>query len=191
MFIANILERKKQMKHLIIIDMQNDFITGSLGTEEAVAIVPNVVEKIRQSRKNGDNLILTMDFHRNHYLETHEGRYLPIPHCIIGTDGASLHKDIGQAISDTKSSYQLIFKSAFGTFNWQKILGETLPQEDSICLVGLCSNICVITNALILRTMYPETDIEIDASCCAGETKELHSAAMEVMKSCHINVYNN
>ena len=172
------------MKLLIVIDMQNDFVTGCLGTPEARAIVPKVKKKIEEWQKNcwqgnyENMLIFTRDTHGDDYLSTPEGKKLPIPHCIERTEGWQ----IVDGLEQPNCSY--INKQTFG-WNHLETFGNQF-EEINIC--GVCSDICVVTNALILKTMYPETEIIVDASCCAGTTPQTHRAAMEVMKSCQITV---
>lgn len=172
------------MKTLIVIDMQNDFITGSLGTPEAQAIVPNVKKKIEGYRKNGYKIIFTRDTHGMFYLDTAEGKKLPVEHCIKDTDGWQI------GIEVTPDNYKFIDKTSFGYADWKEIFPDYYYKSgnDKIELIGVCSDICVISNALILKAAYPEVDITVDASCCAGSTPEKHKAALDVMKSCQINV---
>lgn len=167
-------------KTLIVVDMQNDFVYGPLGTPEARAIVPNVKKKIEEYRERGDDIIFTMDSHGSNYLETHEGKYLPVKHCRCGDDGADIISKLHRLECDKR-----IHKNTFGTFKW---LCCSRISVNGIELIGVCTDICVVSNALILRTMYPEMDITVDANCCAGTTPEKHKAALEVMKSCHIDV---
>ncbi len=175
-------------KTLIVIDMQNDFIDGTLGTKEAVEIVPRVKQKIDEYVSRGDEVIFTRDTHYENYLDTHEGKMLPVKHCICGTDGWQISDKID--IPECEH----IDKFTFGWDAWDvKIdkednIGERHLNEVEI--VGLCTDICVVSNALIIRAMYPQIDITVDASCCAGVTPDKHKAALAVMKSCHINVVN-
>lgn len=175
--------RKK--KTLIVVDMQNDFITGSLGTPEAEAIVPKVVEKIKQYDAAGDKIIFTKDTHQSNYLNTNEGRHLPVEHCIEGTDGWKLTSEIVSAIG-CDNYYGIVNKGTFGTLDWDVIISES--ESKDIEIVGLCTDICVVSNALILKAMFPESNITVDASCCAGVTQETHAAALTTMKMCQINV---
>ncbi len=168
------------MHVLIVVDMQNDFINGSLGTAEAREIVPRVVDKI----ENFDGrVIATRDTHDAQYLQTAEGRHLPVPHCIKGTDGWQLHPRIADLISKKP-----IDKPTFGSVE----LGKKLAQQhaeapiDSITLIGLCTDICVISNALLLKAFLPEVPILVDASCCAGVTPESHENALRAMRACQI-----
>lgn len=169
------------MKVLIVVDMQNDFIDGSLGTKEAVAIVGNVEKKIRE----WDGLVVaTRDTHSSQYLMTQEGRNLPVEHCIEGTVGWEINPVI-QAALDEKNA-QAINKPTFGSVALAMMLMQCGVTE--IQLVGLCTDICVVSNALLLKANMPEVPISVDASCCAGVTPEKHAAALETMKSCQINI---
>lgn len=165
-------------KTLIVIDMQNDFIDGSLGTKEAQNIVPNVVNKIKEYRKNGDEVIFTRDTHPSNYLETYEGKHLPVVHCVKGTIGWQISDKLDFDIDNDV----VIDKPTFGWTHWD----DFEFAEVEVC--GLCSDICVISNALIIRANYPNINITVDANCCAGVTLETHKAALETMKMCQINV---
>lgn len=164
------------MKTLIVIDMQNDFVTGSLGTKEAQAIVPKVKNKIQEYVDRGDQIIFTRDTHDTDYLETQEGKMLPVEHCIYGTEGWEIVDglEVPNCIHVNKTS--------FGWGGWYEL------NYEEIELIGVCTDICVISNALILKSQFPEIKIAVDASCCAGVTPELHEAALKVMRSCQINV---
>lgn len=167
------------MKTLIVIDMQNDFITGPLGTKEAVSIVPKVKAKIEEYEKQRNRIIFTRDIHEKDYLETHEGKYLPIPHCIKNSDGCQIYKDL-----HIGTTHNIFDKDSFGFTMWRTF------HFDEVEIVGLCTDICVISNALILRSLYPEIEITVDASCCAGTTPEMHKKALDVMRNCHIKIIN-
>ena len=167
------------MKLLIVVDMQKDFIDGSLGTQEAVGIVENVKDKIAEYKKNGDRVIYTRDTHQENYLETSEGKKLPVVHCIEGTDGWQIPDEI-----DDKECMH-IDKPNFGWTGWNNI---DMKDIDEIELVGLCTDICVVSNALILKATYPELKFTVDAGCCAGVTPESHKAALMTMKMCQIDV---
>lgn len=169
-------------KLLIVVDMQNDFITGTLGTPAAEKILPRVKEKIEDTKLNGGEILFTRDTHYANYLETQEGKFLPVMHCVEGTNGhliaSSLNTD-GCEVFDkpTFGSLELAEKAAEGRF-------------DEIELCGLCTDICVVSNALILKAQLPETKITVDAGCCAGVTEESHNAALLTMKMCQVNVIN-
>jgi len=163
-------------KTLIVVDMQNDFIDMALGTKEAVAILPAVKEKIRKYAENGDEIIFTRDTHYENYLETPEGKKLPVPHCIKNTKGWEIAD--GLYVDGCK----IIDKPNFGWDNWSK---ETLEDVE---LIGLCTDICVVSNALIIKATFPEADVKVDKNCCAGVTPETHEAAITTMKMCQIDI---
>ena len=171
------------MNILVVVDMQNDFIDGALGTPEAVKIVPNVMVKMM----NFDGLVLaTRDTHGEDYLETQEGEKLPVKHCIKGTHGWEIKEEIAQLLVS-----QPIDKPTFGSEalgNILKDLNSDLEPIDSITLVGLCTDICVISNAMLLKAFLPEVPIRVDAACCAGVTPESHERALEAMKACQIEI---
>lgn len=169
------------MKTLIVIDMQNDFITGPLGTPEAQAIVPRVKAKIEECRKRGDQIIFTRDTHYDSYLLTLEGKHLPVKHCILDTEGWQIVPGLW------RSDDHAVRKYGFGYDEWDDAIHE-LDFADSIELIGVCTDICVVSNALILKSYYRHIEITVDASCCAGTTPENHKAALQVMKCCQINV---
>ena len=169
-------------KVLVVVDMQNDFIDGALGTKEAVAIVPGVKEKI----ENFDGVVLfTRDTHETYYLDTQEGQKLPVPHCIRDTEGWQIRSEL-----DALRKTEPIDKETFGSTD---LAGElTMIDEDegigSITLVGLCTDICVISNALLIKASLPEVPICVDATCCAGVTPESHENALKAMEACQIRI---
>ncbi|MGN1116669.1 MAG: cysteine hydrolase family protein [Candidatus Ornithomonoglobus sp.] len=170
---------------LIVVDMQRDFIDGSLGTNEAKAIVDNAVDKINGF--NGD-IIATLDTHSENYMETSEGKKLPVQHCIKGTDGWRLDRRVQTALD--KKGYRAVEKITFGSVDLLKIIAENYDINDlEIELIGLCTDICVVSNALLLKAGFPEAPISVDSSCCAGVTPDKHNAALETMRSCQINVF--
>lgn len=167
---------------LIVVDMQKDFIDGALGTAEAVAIVSNVEEKIKGF--NG-KVIFTRDTHEENYMDTQEGKNLPVPHCIRGTEGWEIDKSLQKYATDV-----CIDKPTFGSIElglYLKELNDAEPIE-KITLIGLCTDICVISNAMIAKAVLPEVKVAVDASCCAGVTPQSHSNALEAMKMCQIAV---
>ena len=174
------------MKTLIVIDMQNDFVTGALGSKEAVAILPNVKKKIEEYVAAGDEVIFTRDTHGEQYLETNEGKHLPVTHCIKNTEGWNVVPEID--IPDREH----IDKPTFGYTGWtflrngDRVMG--MRNLTDVEIIGVCTDICVVSNALILKAFYPEINITVDASCCAGVTPESHQVALATMKSCQINV---
>lgn len=173
------------MKHfLIVVDMQNDFVDGALGSEEAVAIVPQVVKKIESF--DGE-IFATFDTHLENYLQTAEGKKLPVPHCIKGTEGWQLNKEVAAALD--QNGYTAVEKTTFGSVALPSLLAQSAAGEPfDIELIGLCTDICVVSNALLLKAIYQETPIAVDAACCAGVTPEKHEAALETMRSCQIDV---
>lgn len=182
------------MQLLVVVDMQNDFIDGSLGTKEAQGIVKNVASKIR----NWDGgIICTMDTHEENYLDTLEGKNLPVPHCIYATDGWHIKQEVldALALQEEKGWDEFnctIYKGTFGSKEIPDII-KSLSEEgeiESITLVGLCTDICVISNALLIKAFFPEVPIIVDASCCAGVTLESHQNALAAMKMCQITIEN-
>ncbi len=165
-------------KTLIVIDMQNDFVDGSLGTKEALSIVENVKSKIEEYIRNGDEIIFTRDTHDENYLSTNEGKHLPVEHCIKGTKGWEIYDglEIENAI--------YIDKPSFGYTGWSNY------HLEDVEIIGLCTDICVVSNALIIKAIYPEINVCVDASCCAGVTPESHKSALTTIKMCQIEVIN-
>ena len=170
-------------KILIVIDMQNDFIDAALGTKEAVAIVDAVKKKIWTYPAR--DIIATMDTHGENYMETQEGKYLPVPHCIKGTKGWEIRPDIAELLKGAK----IYEKPTFGSTALAVDLKALSEQEEiELELIGLCTDICVVSNALLLKAAMPEVKISVDPTCCAGVTPEKHLAALETMRSCQIQV---
>ena len=170
------------MKVLCIIDCQNDFITGALRNEKAIATLPKIIDKINQARKNNYQIIFTRDTHFENYLQTQEGKNLPIPHCIKETFGWEIASKI-----TIKDEDIIVDKTNFGYTGWNNIL----PNEiEEIEIIGFVTDICIVSNCLILKALYPEATIAVDAKCCAGATPESHKAALQTMKMCQIEVYN-
>ena len=169
-------------KYLIVVDMQNDFIDGSLGTAEAQAIVPAVKARIARANVEGWNVIATLDTHEENYLETAEGRKLPVRHCIRDTQGWQ----ISDALKPELTNATMLEKPTFGSV---RLPGLIEPADDlEIELLGLCTDICVVSNALLLKASFPEVRIAVNAACCAGVTPEKHRAALETMASCQIDI---
>lgn len=169
-------------KTLIVVDMQNDFIDGSLGTKEARAIVSRVKDKLAEYKSRGDEVIFTRDTHGKDYLTTPEGKKLPVEHCIGDTHGWQITDKLETA------DCICIDKETFGFLGWKKAKELYNLEFNEIELIGLCTDICVVSNALILKAAFPEAEIMVDAGCCAGVTPETHKAALETMKMCQINV---
>ena len=162
---------------LIVVDMQNDFISGSLANESAQAIIPNIKKKIDEYLARGDEVIFTRDTHQADYLETNEGKHLPVVHCVHGTHGWLVADEL------SRPECRHINKTTFGYRYW-----EYEGDFEEIELVGTCTGICVVSNALILKAQFPDANITVDASCCACVTPESHKAALTTMKMCQINV---
>lgn len=172
-------------KILVVVDMQKDFIDGALGTKEAESIVPAAAEKIHSF--DGDEIFVTFDTHYADYSDTLEGKRLPVPHCIEGTPGHELDSQIRLALKNKE--YTKVIKTTFGTFEIGRIMRKKYPGEELEAeFIGLCTDICVISNVLILRAFYPDSVIRVFAGCCAGVTPEAHEAALTAMKSCQIDV---
>ena len=171
------------MKALIVVDMQNDFIDGALGTPEALSIVPFVREKVMHF---AGLVIFKRDTHFENYLSTREGKNLPVPHCIKGTQGW----EIADSLKELTKGRIVIDKPTFGSTELQNLLvneHEKTPFEE-IELVGLCTDICVISNAMLIKAALPEVNVTVDSSCCAGVTPESHENALSAMKMCQITV---
>ena len=171
---------------LVVVDMQNDFIDGSLGTKEAEAIVDNVVKVI--GTYDPKDIFATRDTHPENYLETQEGRNLPVVHCVKNTPGWELNEKVAAALRDAK----VIDKPTFGS----RALAEELEaiaakEEIEVTLVGLCTDICVVSNALLIKAYLPEIPVKVVASCCAGVTPASHEAALTTMQMCQVKIESN
>lgn len=171
-------------KVLIVVDMQNDFVDGALGTKEAAAIVDNVVKTIESFE---GEVIATMDTHADNYMDTAEGKKLPVPHCIKDTDGWKINEKVFFALK--KKNYRVVEKPTFGSVKLVDIIGELAKEEElELLLLGLCTDICVVSNALLLKANFPEMKISVAADCSAGVTPESHAAALLTMKMCQIDI---
>lgn len=171
-------------KYLIVVDMQKDFVDGALGTAEAAAIVPAVADKIRAFE---GKLFVTYDTHTADYMNTAEGRKLPVPHCIRGTAGWELNGEVAAALEG--KDFDTVEKPTFGSTALPELVRKDAGEEDfTIELIGLCTDICVVSNALLLKANFPEKAIAVDAACCAGVTPETHQAALATMRCCQIDV---
>jgi len=165
-------------KCILVIDVQNDFVNGALGTKEAEEMIPRLVEKLKTEKDAA--LVFTKDTHKEDYLETQEGKRLPVKHCIKNTEGWQIHP----ALSEFTAQAEVIEKKSFGSTR----LPSVVAKYDEVELVGLCTDICVISNALLLKAFFPEKTISVDPNCCAGVTPEGHNAAVEVMKTCQVEI---
>ncbi len=169
---------------LVVVDMQKDFVDGALGTPEAQAILPAVTEKIRTFE---GGIFVTFDTHTEAYLDTAEGRKLPVPHCVKGTPGWLLDAAVAQALKDRP--YTPVEKGTFGSVDLPGLIAKAAGDEPfSVELIGLCTDICVVSNALLLKAHFPESPICVDARCCAGVTPAAHEAAIATMQSCQIDI---
>ena len=184
----------------VLVDLQNDFISGTLGSEAAQKIIPNVVKYIMENRSH---MILTRDTHFENYLKTKEGSLLPVEHCISHSEGWQINKDVMKAVEASGFTYTLLDKKTFGSFEIEKIIRNLLfyiqtsewmdysksdGKDLDIRIMGLDTDICVVSNALILKAAFPEADISVIENCCAGTTPEKHQAALDVLRSCQIEI---
>lgn len=185
-------------KILVVIDVQNDFVDGSLRNEEAIKRIPNIVKKIREF--NGDAILVTQDTHEKDYLSTKEGKKLPVEHCIRGTEGWKINDNVMAALTDAQLrniNVTYIPKPTFGSLDLSTVLMKELRDLDwenyatsMIEFVGFCTDICVVSNVLITKANFYDTNVVVDASCCAGVTPETHKAALDTMKMCQIDIVN-
>ena len=187
------------MKIIIVVDMQNDFIDGALGSPEAQAIVPVMVERLKELSASDNLIMFTKDTHYTNYMDTQEGKNLPVPHCIEGTPGWCINKQISSFV-DYGSNFCFYFgedimnsrvlKNTFGSIRLAEIVRDIFLDDpvDEVLLMGVCTDICVISNAMLIKAYCPEVRVTVDASCCAGTTPDNHKAALTTMKMCQINV---
>lgn len=178
-------EREQMERILIVIDMQNDFITGALGTEEARSVLPRVLAYVKRwtAERQGE-IYFTRDTHHGNYLETQEGRELPVVHCLEGTEGWQLCPELTEYAEDCP----VFDKPTFGSQDLAEYLQESGEEPEEIVLVGVCTDICVISNALLLKAFFPEARITVVADCCAGVTPESHERALAAMEACQVQV---
>lgn len=169
---------------LIVVDMQNDFISGSLGTREAESIVMNAVKRLEQAKASGEAVIFTRDTHDENYMNTQEGRKLPVPHCIRGTHGHEICPELAPYTSEAT----VLDKPSFGSFELLKALRPMIENDTVIELFGLCTDICVVSNALLVKNAFPENTVRVNAGCSAGVTPDTHAAALKTMASCQIEI---
>lgn len=167
-------------KLLVVVDMQNDFVDGSLGTKEAVSIVPLVKERIREAQQEGWEIIFTRDTHESGYLKTQEGRRLPVEHCIRGTEGWEIVDELKPYAG------HVIDKPSFGSLELMEYVRDGGYEKAE--LIGLCTDICVVSNALLIKAAVPEMPVEVRRSCCAGVTPESHEAALQTMSMCQVEI---
>lgn len=177
---------------LIVVDMQRDFVSGALGSKEAQAITPAVAARMQRAHSEGTPVVLTLDTHENDYMDTREGRFLPVPHCIRGSEGWALEPQIGQSCRPGMISFE---KPTFGSTALMHHVAALAAQKGCIAgkgmtieLCGVCTDICVVSNALLIKAALPEADLIVDSALCAGVTPQKHEAALETMRSCQIKV---
>lgn len=175
------------MNLLIVIDMQKDFIDGVLGNNETAAIAPPVAEKIKKFREENPDtpVIYTMDTHFENYMDTLEGKNLPVPHCIENSEGWQLDKQVAEVIGENAV---MVKKLTFGAIELPKLIEDKFGAPDKIELIGVCTDICVISNAMLLKAAFPNVPIAVDAKCCAGVTPQRHDNALNAMRACQIEV---
>jgi len=181
------------MKVLVVVDMQKDFIDGALGTQEAVSIVDKVVERIVNSA--GELILFTMDTHQEDYLNTSEGKKLPVPHCVEGTDGWRINESVlaawrnnGNTIKLSEPQENTFIKPVFGSVELVDFLKSREVDIDEIEILGLCTDICVISNAIMIKNTMPDVPISVNSECCAGVSPQSHAEALNVMRMCQVDV---
>lgn len=173
-------------KILVVVDMQKDFVNGSLGSKEAQAIVPNVIEKIKACQADRYSIVLTQDTHDENYLDSTEGKYLPVKHCVKGTEGHNILDEIIDVIEYA----DVIEKPTFGSYDLIYHIKDWFTDRgiEEIQFIGVCTDICVMANCILAKTSFPDAKVVVDSSCCAGVTPESHAAALTVLKSCQVEV---
>ena len=172
-------------KILIVVDMQNDFTHGALRNEDAIAIIPNVTEKVRKAIEEGTKVIFTRDTHSDAYMTTEEGRNLPVPHCIKDTEGWAIVDELTPFVRDSAA---VIDKVTFGSEALGALLKNDYQDADEVELVGICTDICVISNALLVKAFLPNAHVKVDSACCAGVTRDSNQTALDAMKACHVEI---
>lgn len=175
------------MKIVVVVDVQNDFVYGALGSLEASDAIPNIIDQLSDLDKH-DVVIFTRDTHGKHYLDTQEGKNLPVPHCIYGTEGWEVVPSVSAAVPLVQKMY--INKPIFGSYQLIEQIADYIDNyaADEVEIFGFCTDICVISNALMIKSAFPEIKVRVIADCCAGVTPAKHEAALEVMRSCQIEV---
>ena len=187
----NATEARTGKKILVIVDMQNDFITGCLGNDMTKAVLPNIVKKLKEHGSEYDAIYMTRDIHFDNYMETLEGKKLPIPHCLKDSDGKNICEEIWTVVKELRKNrkfIRVVDKHTFASKELVDYLFATCGANDEIELCGVCTDICVTSNAICLRAELPNTIIKVDGNCCAGTSIEAHNAALRTMVSCHIDV---
>lgn len=186
-------ERKKTKKVLVVVDMQHDFINGVLGNDMTKDVLPKVVKKLKETGKDYDCIFFTRDVHYNNYMDTLEGQKLPVPHCISKTEGAKIPEELWNVVEELRKEgkfVSVVNKHTFGSKNLMEELYK-IKGKEFIEFCGVCTDICVVSNAIGARMSFPNTIIKVDAECCAGTTFENHKSALRTMASCQIDIINN
>lgn len=182
------------MRYLVVVDMQKDFVDGALGTAEARAIVPAVVARIRAAARAGERVFVTMDTHGQDYMASQEGHNLPVPHCLRGTPGWQLDAAVAAALEEVPAAFrQVLEKPTFGSIRLPQAVQDAIETDgapEEVELIGLCTGICVISNALLLKAHFPEVPITVDAACCACVSPASHQTALDAMRLCQIGIKN-
>lgn len=187
----NASEARTGKKILVIVDMQNDFVTGCLGNDMTKAVLPNIVKKLKEYYNEYDAIYMTRDIHFDNYMETLEGKKLPVPHCMKNSTGEKICNELWDVVKELREKrkfIRVIDKHTFASKELVDYLFATCGVNDEIELCGVCTDICVVSNAICLRAELPNTIIKVDGSCCAGTSIEAHNAALRTMVSCHIDV---
>ncbi|MCR5545367.1 MAG: cysteine hydrolase [Lachnospiraceae bacterium] len=174
------------MKLFVVIDMQNDFTTGALYNEDAIAVIPYIKEKLIKAKEENDMIIFTRDTHEENYMDTMEGKKLPVPHCIKNTKGHEVVDELKEFLDDAT----IFDKKTFGSIEFGMFLRDMKEKIDTIEFVGVCTDICVISNVMMAKAVMPNAEIIVDAKGCAGVTKDAHNTALDAMKACHIDIIN-
>lgn len=169
---------------LIVVDMQNDFISGSLGTREALAIVPHAENRLKEAKRAGETVIFTRDTHDENYMNTQEGKKLPVSHCMRGTEGHDICSELKPYTNDAL----ILDKPTFGSLELIDKLRPIIKKDTVIELLGLCTDICVVSNAILVKNAFPENTVRVNSACSAGVTPETHNAALKTMASCQIEI---
>lgn len=188
---VNVAEAKAGKNILVIVDMQNDFVNGVLGNEMTASVLPKIVKKLREHSGEYDAIYMTRDIHFDNYLDTLEGKKLPVPHCLKDGTGKNIVKELWDVVKELREKrkfIRVVDKHTFASKELVDYLSATCGVNDEIELCGVCTDICVVSNAICLRAELPNTVIKVDGSCCAGTTMKAHNAALRTMASCQIDI---
>ena len=188
----NMKNEKTGKKILVIVDMQNDFVTGCLGNDMTKAVLPKIVNKLKEHYHEYDAIYMTRDIHFDNYMETLEGKKLPIPHCLKDGNGKNISKELWDVVKELREKrrfIKVVDKHTFASKELIDYLSVTCGVNDEIELCGVCTDICVVSNAICLRAELPNTVIKVDGNCCAGTTLDNHNSALATMASCQIDIF--